>query len=199
MTTFALQRDRRQAAARRLPPAARRAARLPRRPDARRPPLRAPRRDAARAPEPPEPWLLGSSQQSAIWAAELGLPYAFADFINAGGAEIAALYRERFAEHEHAAAQDRARPSRCGSICAETDERGTAAGRQRAHDLHAAAPRRADRGAAAREGARVPCRASERDARPPASRALSAARSSARPTACALSSRTSPRNTAPTR
>jgi luciferase family oxidoreductase group 1 len=47
-------------------------------------------------PEQPEPWLLGSSPQSAMWAAELGLPYAFADFINPGGAEIAALYRERF-------------------------------------------------------------------------------------------------------
>src|SRR3954451_12757916 len=48
-------------------------------------------------PETPEPWLLGSSPQSAIWAGELGLPYAFADFINAGGAEIAALYRREFA------------------------------------------------------------------------------------------------------
>lgn len=47
-------------------------------------------------PERPEPWLLGSSQQSAIWAGELGLPYAFADFINSDGVEIAALYRERF-------------------------------------------------------------------------------------------------------
>ena len=47
-------------------------------------------------PERPEPWLLGSSAQSAIWAAQLGLPYAFADFINPNGAEIAALYRERF-------------------------------------------------------------------------------------------------------
>ena len=44
-------------------------------------------------PERPEPWLLGSSPQSAIWAGELGLPYAFADFINPAGAEIAALYR----------------------------------------------------------------------------------------------------------
>jgi luciferase family oxidoreductase group 1 len=49
-------------------------------------------------PEVPEPWLLGSSPQSAIWAAELGLPYAFADFINPGGAEIASLYRRRFAD-----------------------------------------------------------------------------------------------------
>ncbi len=47
-------------------------------------------------PETPAPWLLGSSPQSAIWAGELGLPYAFADFINPGGAEIASMYRERF-------------------------------------------------------------------------------------------------------
>ena len=44
----------------------------------------------------PEAWLLGSSPQSAIWAAERGLPYVFADFINPGGAEVAALYREQF-------------------------------------------------------------------------------------------------------
>ena len=50
-------------------------------------------------PEAPEPWLLGSSPQSAIWAADLGLPYAFADFINSdGGVDIARLYRERFAD-----------------------------------------------------------------------------------------------------
>jgi luciferase family oxidoreductase group 1 len=47
-------------------------------------------------PELPEPWLLGSSPQSALWAGELGLPYAFADFINPAGAEIAALYRREF-------------------------------------------------------------------------------------------------------
>jgi luciferase family oxidoreductase group 1 len=41
-------------------------------------------------------WLLGSSPQSAIWAAQLGLPYAFADFINPGGSDIATAYRERF-------------------------------------------------------------------------------------------------------
>jgi luciferase family oxidoreductase group 1 len=49
-------------------------------------------------PETPEPWLLGSSPQSAVWAGELGLPYAFADFINSGGTEIAALYRREFRE-----------------------------------------------------------------------------------------------------
>ena len=47
-------------------------------------------------PELPVPWLLGSSPQSAIWAGELGLPYAFADFINSDGSQIAKLYRERF-------------------------------------------------------------------------------------------------------
>jgi luciferase family oxidoreductase group 1 len=47
-------------------------------------------------PELPQPWLLGSSPQSGIWAGELGLRYAFADFINPQGSEIAKLYRERF-------------------------------------------------------------------------------------------------------
>ncbi len=47
-------------------------------------------------PARPEPWLLGSSPQSGIWAAELGLPYAFADFINPAGAEIVARYRAEF-------------------------------------------------------------------------------------------------------
>jgi luciferase family oxidoreductase group 1 len=47
-------------------------------------------------PEAPEIWLLGSSPQSAIWAGELGLPYVFADFINSEGADIAELYRGRF-------------------------------------------------------------------------------------------------------
>jgi luciferase family oxidoreductase group 1 len=44
----------------------------------------------------PEFSLLGSSMQSAIWAAELGLPYVFADFINPQGAPMAAYYRENF-------------------------------------------------------------------------------------------------------
>jgi luciferase family oxidoreductase group 1 len=51
-------------------------------------------------PERPEPWLLGSSPQSAIWAGELGLPYSFADFINPAGAAIAADYRARFVHSE---------------------------------------------------------------------------------------------------
>jgi luciferase family oxidoreductase group 1 len=121
LTTFALQRDRRQAAPDDFPeqlaellaylndnlpaghPFARLAGTLPGR------------------PERPVPWLLGSSQQSAIWAAELGLPYAFADFINPRGAENAALYRERFAEHEHADARPQVAVG-VWVICAESDE-----------------------------------------------------------------------------
>ena len=98
MTTFALQRDRRAPAPDDFPeqmtellgylngglppahPFARLASTLP------------------GLPERPEPWLLGSSPQSGIWAAELGLPYAFADFINAEGAEIAARYRAQARE-----------------------------------------------------------------------------------------------------
>ena len=49
-------------------------------------------------PERPEPWLLGSSHQSAVWAGELGLPYSFADFINPDGPSIAQLYRDKFVD-----------------------------------------------------------------------------------------------------
>ena len=93
LTTYALQRDRRQASPDDFPqqlaellahleddlpsdhPFAHLAASLPGRPEA------------------PEPWLLGSSPQSGIWAAQLGLPYAFADFINRDGAGIATDYQ----------------------------------------------------------------------------------------------------------
>jgi luciferase family oxidoreductase group 1 len=120
MTTFALQRDRREGAPDDFPaqlaellghlegtlpadhPFARLAADLPGRPEA------------------PEPWLLGSSHQSAIWAAELGLPYAFADFINPDGAEIAALYRERFEPSDRLAAPRVAVAS--WSLAADTDD-----------------------------------------------------------------------------
>jgi luciferase family oxidoreductase group 1 len=71
-------------------------------------------------PERPEPWLLGSSPQSAIWAAELGLPYSFAHFINPEGAAIAADYRGRFVDSERLAAP---RVSvGVVAICADTDE-----------------------------------------------------------------------------
>jgi luciferase family oxidoreductase group 1 len=120
LTTYALQRDRRQAAPDDFPdqlaellayleddmpaehPFARLAASLPGR------------------PEVPERWLLGSSPQSAIWAAEIGLAYAFADFINPDGAALAADYRARHAA-EH---RDRAPRTAVAvwTLCAETDE-----------------------------------------------------------------------------
>jgi luciferase family oxidoreductase group 1 len=44
----------------------------------------------------PELWLLGSSPDSAHWAAERGLPYCFADFINSDGSGLARAYRHAF-------------------------------------------------------------------------------------------------------
>jgi luciferase family oxidoreductase group 1 len=71
-------------------------------------------------PERPQPWLLGSSPQSAIWAAELGLPYSFADFINPEGAAIAADYRARFVDSERLPAPRLS--IGVVALCAETDE-----------------------------------------------------------------------------
>ena len=119
VTTFALQRDRRQASPDDFPaqlyellayldndlPADHPFARLAMLPG---------------LPERPAPWLLGSSPQSAIWAAELGLPYAFADFINPLGAEIVADYRKRFEPSRHAE-----KPyvvAAVWAICADTDD-----------------------------------------------------------------------------
>ena len=120
MTAFALQRDRRQAAPDDFPeqlvellgyledglPADHPFARLA--------------KDLPGSPERPEPWLLGSSPQSAVWAAQLGLPYSFADFINPDGADIARVYRERFD------ASERLEQPRVSigvwALCADTDE-----------------------------------------------------------------------------
>jgi luciferase family oxidoreductase group 1 len=71
-------------------------------------------------PGKPEVWLLGSSPQSAIWAAELGLPYCFADFINPTGAEIVAEYRRRFVDSERLSAPLVAVAT--SAVAAETDE-----------------------------------------------------------------------------
>ncbi len=71
-------------------------------------------------PERPEPWLLGSSPQSAIWAGELGLPYSFADFINPNGASIAADYRARFVDSERLEAPRLS--VGVVAICADSDE-----------------------------------------------------------------------------
>jgi luciferase family oxidoreductase group 1 len=44
----------------------------------------------------PEPWLLGSSPDSARLAGAMGLRYCVADFINSDGAPLAELYRRSF-------------------------------------------------------------------------------------------------------
>ncbi|HLB21885.1 MAG TPA: LLM class flavin-dependent oxidoreductase [Solirubrobacteraceae bacterium] len=122
LTTFALQRDRRQAAPDDFP---QQLAELLAYLDDRMPedhPFARLAKTLPGRPELPERWMLGSSQQSAIWAAELALPYAFADFINAAGAEIAALYRERFAEHEHAGDVKPRTAVAVWVICADSDE-----------------------------------------------------------------------------
>jgi luciferase family oxidoreductase group 1 len=54
-----------------------------------------------RGPGLPEMWLLGSGVHSAIYAAELGLGFSFAHFINAdGGPEVTQVYRDRFKPSE---------------------------------------------------------------------------------------------------
>jgi luciferase family oxidoreductase group 1 len=68
----------------------------------------------------PELALLGSSMQSAIWAAELGLPYVFADFINPHGAPMAAYYREHFAPSPFLETPRTA--VAVWALCAETDQ-----------------------------------------------------------------------------
>ncbi len=72
------------------------------------------------APGTPVVWLLGTSPDSAVMAAELGLPYAVADFINPGSAASGRLYREMFVP-----SQRLRRPEvtiAVGAVCAETDE-----------------------------------------------------------------------------
>jgi luciferase family oxidoreductase group 1 len=68
----------------------------------------------------PEVSLLGSSVQSAVWAAELALPYVFADFINPAGAAMAAYYREHF-RPSGALAEPRVSVA-VWALAAETDE-----------------------------------------------------------------------------
>ena len=80
---------------------------------------------------------VGSSPQSAIWAAELGLPYSFADFIQPEGAGIAANYRSRFIESGRAS-----RPTvsvGVVAVCAETDEEADRGGQPPHGVLHAEA------------------------------------------------------------
>jgi luciferase family oxidoreductase group 1 len=72
----------------------------------------------------PEAWLLGSSEDSAGLAAQLGLPYAFADFINPWGASIARRYIEEFRPSEYLAAPRVAVAA--WAVCAESRDEAQA-------------------------------------------------------------------------
>ena len=54
-----------------------------------------------------------------MWAAELGLPYVFADFINPNGAAVARYYRQQFCPSDLAPAPRMS--VAVWAICAETD------------------------------------------------------------------------------
>ena len=82
-------------------------------------------------PDDPVISLLGSSPESVDWAAELGLPYVFADFINANGAQFIQPYRNDLKTLSIA----------CWVICADTDEEALSAFIQRPHADDAALPR----------------------------------------------------------
>jgi luciferase family oxidoreductase group 1 len=70
-------------------------------------------------PTAPEIWLLGSSDYSAALAAQLGLPFSFAHFINPQGENATRLYRDSF----KAGREDQARTMVCTFlICAATDD-----------------------------------------------------------------------------
>ena len=71
-------------------------------------------------PTAPEVWLLGSSDYSGAVAAQLGLPYSFAHFINPhGGDEVARSYRQSFRPGR----EKQPRVMVCTFlICAETDD-----------------------------------------------------------------------------
>ncbi len=73
-------------------------------------------------PGKPVPWLLGSSPQSAIWAGQLGLPYMFADFINPFSEQLAETYRERWAAAGHGTGPGPRVGVACWAICADTEE-----------------------------------------------------------------------------
>jgi luciferase family oxidoreductase group 1 len=80
-------------------------------------------------PTAPELWLLGSSDYSGLLAAQLGVRFSFAHFINAhGGDAVTRAYKERF--QARAAGEDSPAPREaaphsavcCFVICAESDD-----------------------------------------------------------------------------
>jgi luciferase family oxidoreductase group 1 len=77
-----------------------------------------------RGPGGPELWILGSGGQGALYAAEAGCAYSFAQFISGeDGAAVARAYRERFRPSARPGALAEPRASAAVSVvCAETGE-----------------------------------------------------------------------------
>jgi len=80
--------------------------------------------------QPPQLWMLGSSEDSAGFAAEAGLPYCFAYFINpAIRTDIFSLYRQQFRPGPNL---DQPHTSLCVfTICADTEEQAWRLSRSR--------------------------------------------------------------------
>ncbi len=73
-------------------------------------------------PGGPEVWLLGSSMWSASAAAQLGLPYAFAHFIDPNPTRLAIEhYRSHFKSRENGLSEPRTILA-VGALCADTEE-----------------------------------------------------------------------------
>ncbi len=80
--------------------------------------------------EPPQMWMLGSSEDSAGFAAQAGLPYSFAYFINPSiRTDIFSLYRSHFKPGPNL---DKPFTSLCiFTVCAETEEEAIRLSRSR--------------------------------------------------------------------
>ena len=179
----------------RLPPAARRAARLLRRHAPGRSPVQAPCRDA--------PGPAGDSGRVAarLLASECDLgctarpPLRVRRLHQSGwGSEIASVYRERF-ESGRGATGAANRGRRLGAVRRHR-RGGTAARLEQPDDVHAAPSRSADRRAAAGEGARVPRARGQADRRQslPAAAGSSARRPRCVPGSTSLWPSTAPRS-----
>lgn len=72
-------------------------------------------------PVPPEIWLLGTSEKSATYAAELGMSFTFGHFMSEGnGPEIVQAYRQNF--QSSSMQQQPQTMVAISAICAETEE-----------------------------------------------------------------------------